>query len=212
MSTVKEHGPREGLRDRRRRETSLEICLAALHLFEQKGISGTTVDEIAERAGLSARTFFRLAGTKEDAVFIDDRWFDEALDEFLGVGLDTFHEADLSALMARVRQLPLRALKDLDADDQARDRYLRVRRLIAHEPALLAAAVRRDQVVVDQIVHALVNQAGCEEMVARVTAEFAGLEMRLTLDQWARHDDAGRAVALVDIHRAVLRELARVAS
>ena len=55
-----------GLRDRRRRETALEICTAALDLFEEKGVAGTTVDEIAARAGVSPRTFFRLAGSHND--------------------------------------------------------------------------------------------------------------------------------------------------
>lgn len=222
MSMHSDRRPAEDLRSRRRRETSLEICLAALTLFEQKGVAGTTVDEIAERAGLSSRTFFRLAGTKEDAVFIDDGRFAEAIDELFG--LDAGADAgvnetgspgsftDATEMIAQVRALPLRALEDLDADVEARGRFLRVRRLIAHEPALLAAAVRHDQAISDQIVDALVSRAGCDEFVARVTADFAGLEMRLTLDEWARHDDASHTVSLTDIHRSVARELARVAT
>ncbi|XKK39016.1 TetR family transcriptional regulator [Nocardiopsis sp. ARC36] len=37
-------------------------------LFREQGYDATTVDHIAKRAGISQRTFFRYAGTKEDLV------------------------------------------------------------------------------------------------------------------------------------------------
>lgn len=44
---------------------------AALTLFEDRGYDDTTVDEIAERAGVGRSTFFRHHRSKEDAVFPD---------------------------------------------------------------------------------------------------------------------------------------------
>ncbi len=55
------------LRERRRRATRHEISLAALDLFEQRGVAATTVDEIAKAAGVSASTFFRHFKTKEES-------------------------------------------------------------------------------------------------------------------------------------------------
>lgn len=43
----------------------------ALRLFADKGYEATTVDEIAEAAGISRRTFFRQFRAKEDVVFAD---------------------------------------------------------------------------------------------------------------------------------------------
>lgn len=55
------------LRTRRKLQTEREIHRAALELFEQQGVRATTVPEIAARAGVSPRTFFRYFSTKEEA-------------------------------------------------------------------------------------------------------------------------------------------------
>jgi AcrR family transcriptional regulator len=57
-----------GLRERRRRETSLEIHRAALDLASRRGFDNVTVEEIATAAGVSARTFFNYFTTKESAI------------------------------------------------------------------------------------------------------------------------------------------------
>ena len=194
-----------GLRDRRRRETAIEICVAALDLFEQKGVAGTTVDEIAARAGVSPRTFFRLAGTKEDAVFVDDDRFVEAL---AGVGEPG---DDIAALTAALRAVFARELESLDADPRARERFLRVRRLIGHEPVLLGAAVRREATSTDGFIPGIAERTGRRELDVRTAAGLTGLEMRTTLDEWARRHDRGETRSLVDLHREIQRLLARAA-
>jgi AcrR family transcriptional regulator len=42
---------------------------AAMELFEERGYEGTTVADIAERAGLTKRTFFRYFGDKREVLF-----------------------------------------------------------------------------------------------------------------------------------------------
>lgn len=44
---------------------------AAFALFDEQGYSSTTVEQIAERAGLSRSTFFRMFASKEDVIFPD---------------------------------------------------------------------------------------------------------------------------------------------
>ena len=58
----------EGLRARARLAMRTEIAETAFALFLARGFEQTTVDEIAEAAGLSRRSFFRYFPTKEDAV------------------------------------------------------------------------------------------------------------------------------------------------
>ena len=48
---------------------------AALDLFARDGFDATHSDRIAERAGVSPRTFFRYFPTKESVVFHRDHWF-----------------------------------------------------------------------------------------------------------------------------------------
>lgn len=61
-------GACDSLRERKKRRTQDAIHLAALELVAEQGLSAVTVEKIAERAGVSPRTFFNHWATKESAV------------------------------------------------------------------------------------------------------------------------------------------------
>jgi AcrR family transcriptional regulator len=52
-------------------DTRARIAAAAFELFAAQGYDGTTVDAIAERAGIARRTFFRYFRSKDDVIFPD---------------------------------------------------------------------------------------------------------------------------------------------
>lgn len=58
-----------GLRQRKKERRRKAIIEAAWGLFREKGYDATTIDEIADRAEISRRTFFRYFPCKEDVVF-----------------------------------------------------------------------------------------------------------------------------------------------
>lgn len=57
-----------GLRAQKKHQTRLAMHRAALELVVEKGLSGVTAQMIAERAGVSTRTFFNHWATKESAI------------------------------------------------------------------------------------------------------------------------------------------------
>ncbi|MFT3661864.1 MAG: TetR/AcrR family transcriptional regulator [Gordonia sp. (in: high G+C Gram-positive bacteria)] len=58
----------DGVRDRKRADTSRRIHEAAVELALRDGLTAATVSDIAERADISRRTFFNYYPSKEDAV------------------------------------------------------------------------------------------------------------------------------------------------
>ncbi|SIS70393.1 TetR/AcrR family transcriptional regulator [Phaeovulum vinaykumarii] len=95
------------LRQRRRLQTAREIQLATLRLADARGLDEVTTEAIAERAGISTRTFFNYFPNKEAAAmgvppgFPEDALADLAqgtghlgadLKTFLGVHLDQLRE------------------------------------------------------------------------------------------------------------------------
>jgi AcrR family transcriptional regulator len=66
---VQADSEREGLRERKKRETRDTIIRTALELFDRQGFSATTIPEIAEAANVSPRTVSTYFQAKEDLVF-----------------------------------------------------------------------------------------------------------------------------------------------
>jgi AcrR family transcriptional regulator len=76
--------PAPSRRENHKSRTRQALRQAALELFASQGFDTTTTEEIAERAGVSVRTFFRYFPTKELVLFFGRYDFMKAvLDEFL---------------------------------------------------------------------------------------------------------------------------------
>ncbi|WDG17807.1 TetR/AcrR family transcriptional regulator [Microbacterium sp. Clip185] len=178
------------------------IAAAAVDLFEEKGFSATTIDDIAAAAGISRTTFFRHSATKEAAVLVDD------------AGL----EAELLAAAGAADTDPLAHLEHVwegmsavfDEDPAGRDRFLRVRRLMRENPPLLAAGLARDAQLSDRIAAAL-SESLPDDLGARAVAAVFSLGMRLSFDEWVRRADGDprHPPSLTEVYADVRAALAR---
>ncbi len=63
--------PQLSWREQKRARLRLDLMRAAVDLMKEHGFDGTTVEQIAQRAGTSPATFFRYFRTKEDVLFGD---------------------------------------------------------------------------------------------------------------------------------------------
>ena len=73
-----------GLRERKRAATRTAITAVARSMTAARGLSGFTVEEVCEEAGISRRTFFNYFHSKEDAVIgsFSDELPEDALEAF----------------------------------------------------------------------------------------------------------------------------------
>ena len=62
-------GEQPGIRERKRAETRSAVVRAATRLFLERGVTATSIDDIAAGAGIARRTFFLHFPSKEDVLF-----------------------------------------------------------------------------------------------------------------------------------------------
>jgi mycofactocin system transcriptional regulator len=132
--------------------TREELELIALQLFAERGFDSTTVDDVADAAGIGRRTFFRYFPSKNDVVWGD---WDMALQSF---------GKELAAIPPDVPLLEgLReAVKAFNLLPEGAEAQHRVRMaMVLHTPALQA--------------HSTLRYAGWRAVVAEHVAARTGL-------------------------------------
>ena len=147
---------------------------AALDLFAERGYDQTTAAEIAARADLTERTFFRHFADKREVLFANEATMQAAL--VAGVqGADTgYVQAGLEAVAAELepRRAELRRRAELIASHPA----LRERELIKQAATVTALA-------------AALKERGVAAGEAELSAEVAIVLLRVAFDRWLATDD-----------------------
>jgi mycofactocin system transcriptional regulator len=149
-----------------------ELELVALELFAERGFEQTTVDDLAEAAGIGRRTFFRYFPSKNDVVYGD---FDAALDDLRARLAATPGEVPLVEGI-REAVLAFNALPT-GAEPQHRVRMS----LVLHTPALQA--------------HSTLRYAGWRKVIAEHAAERLQLDAQDFTPMLLAHQALASAVA-----------------
>jgi len=116
-----------GLRERKKQRTHAEITAAAARLFAERGFDAVTIDEIAEAADVSPRTFYRYVSSKEDLVFGDLAETIEGMERLLAA-----RPAD-EPVLDSLRAIVMIRAEEIDRDPE---RTIRQGSLIRSTPAL----------------------------------------------------------------------------
>ncbi len=164
---------------------------AALALFAERGYSATTVDDIAARAGVSQRTFFRHFPDKEEVLFSAD----ERLLQVLVAGVRA------AANGANAAELLRAGLLALAGELQPQREALRVRaRVLASDIALqgrdLAKQARWSATVADEI-----TARGVPAVTAALLAAAGAGAFRVAYAGWLT--DAARTDLATRVSRAL---------
>jgi AcrR family transcriptional regulator len=184
-----------GLRERKRVETRARITAEALKLFVARGFEATTLDAIAEAAGISRRTFFHYFESKEDLAFA---WLDGSV-------------ADIVAAVGREKKdQPLLAIAAnaiiACATPFSRDEAFALARLVQETPALRDRSQTKYGRLEVLLADALTERKGLRQgdLKARLAAMTAVGAMRVASQRWY---ESGGKEDMAAFSRKVVRAL-----
>lgn len=171
---------------------------AALELFAERGVEATTVAAIAERAGVTERTFFRYFQDKREALFGDQGGFAELFVQGVRAAPDA---APLDAIAAGLRAAS--AFFSADTRDGAR---LRSTVIDAH-PGLRERELLKMADVGDRMAAAL-RERGVSEPGASLAAKSGIAVFHAAFAAWVA---PGQTLELAELIEDGMRELRAIA-
>src|SRR5580692_3907577 len=158
------------------------LAEAAFDLFNEHGYEQTTVDDIAERAGLGRATFFRHYRSKEDVIFPDhDRLLEQVRDRLRS----TSHATALAAVSDAVR---LVLLHYLDEGDLARRRYALTSTVPALRDREIVSVARYQRLFREYIAEWMAGQGESDALQAELMAAAVAAAHNHVLRRWLRGD------------------------
>ena len=178
------------LRERKRTRTRLMIQTEALRLFAEKGYAQTTIEEIADAAAISPRTFFRYFPSKEDVVV----W-----DEYDPLALDLLAARSAEEPLAEAFRAVIReTLGGLYRHDPER---LRVRIQLAFTvPEVRARLLDASTQGIEEVVEWVAESQGArvDDLSLRVAGSALLAAVSVALDAWQRDGGKTDLLALFD--------------
>lgn len=186
------------LAERKRQLVANELTEAALQLLASRGFDTVTIDEIADAAGVSRRTFFRYFASKEDVVV--QFLVDMGLDIRAGLAERPAPEKPSVALRHAI-WVPIAHCAEHP------DRTLRVVQLILRTPALCARFLERQEQWREDLAAELVRRTGSAaagDVYPQMAARMALAAFGTVLQRWSDSDGGEDPAQLTDAAFAVI--------
>ena len=157
------------------------LVQAALALYGENGYENTTVAEIAQRAGLTERTFFRHFADKREVLFGGGSALQELIVSAVADAPDSQTPIDAAAagLEAAGEQFFVREHRDFSRQRQA---------VIASNPDLQERELTKLAALSTAIADAL-RRRGVDDPAATLTAEIAIAIFRTAFERWIEEAD-----------------------
>ena len=176
-----------------------EIARTAMALFAERGFHAVTVEEIAEAAEISPRTFFRYFPAKEDVVLLEQRrMYQRLVDAFTARPAD---EPPITALRNAY-------LATSDVPASRRKAVLQHNQVRLDVPAILARGYGEDVLGNEAIVAGLAERMGidpADDPRPAIAAATVAAAAATAFDRWVRSggrgnpsDAVGAAIAMVE--------------
>ncbi|MGR4879372.1 TetR/AcrR family transcriptional regulator [Streptomyces sp. LARHCF249] len=191
MRSPRPYSPQAGpgaqsLTERRKAATQLDIARAACALFAEHGPDGTTAEDIAHRAGVALRTFYRYFRNKQEAVA-----------PLLAIGGDAWRallaEEDPGTPLAEALERAVtRTLSEPQAVEEGLEVTRGLLRAAATDEALRAVWYRVNQDSEERLVPVIARLAGpdADPLDVRLLAAAATDAIRISLELWSTTDAA----------------------
>ncbi|PRY16696.1 TetR/AcrR family transcriptional regulator [Kineococcus rhizosphaerae] len=178
------------------------LLRTAVDLFAEQGYEATTTAQIAQRAGLTRTTLFRLFPDKREILF-------QGQDDLITVGVDAVHRTPADAPAIAAAAAAVAAIADAHVADRAGSR--RITGLIAASPELRERAAFKRSSITEALQAALRERTGSHRLAGLLT-DVAVRSYYDGFDVWISTDDdrSFSAVVLDELAdgEAALRRLA----
>ena len=183
---------REGLRERKKRETWERIEKAAIEMFERDGFDATTIEDIAAAVDIAPRTFFHYFATKEDAVLAD------YADRLGRITLALAERPAAEAPWTALREALLMVAIDYET---ARPDLIRRFQIMATTPSVFARSLQLQAGWEAAVTDAMTVRLGSDpehDITPQLLAAAALAAMRASLRHWLTNGAAASLPALVN--------------
>lgn len=181
-----------GLRERKKTETRAALSEAALRLALEKGVDNVRVDEIAEAAGVSPRTYNNYFASREHAIV---------------AGITASRaQAVASALRSRPSSEPLVESIIAAFAEQYREPPSDALTLINSTPALREAYLDSTASMEPPIASVIAERLGKSELGAEVLAAAVSAAARIGMQRWVDLRPSGLVVMTATSVEDHLRE------